>query len=55
MRQIVERKDERCFNASFALETEALMAKGQNGVVVLYVILSLSCGILAVSAAEHIV
>ena len=50
MRQIVERKDERCFNASFALETE-----GQNGVAVLYVILSLSCGILAVSAAEHIV
>ena len=53
MRQIVERKDERCFNASFALETEALMAKGQNGVASLYVILSLFWGILAASAAEH--
>lgn len=40
--------------SSFALETEALMAKGQNGVASLYVILSLFCGILAVSAAEHI-
>ena len=41
--------------SSFALETETLMAKGQNGVASLYVILSLFCGILAVSAAEHIV
>ena len=36
MRQIVERKDERCFNASFALETEALMAKEWGGSFVCY-------------------
>jgi CrcB protein len=41
--------------SSFALETETLMAKGQNGVALLYIISSLVCGILAVFTAEYIV
>ena len=38
--------------SSFALETEGLIAKGSTGVALMYVILSLVCGVLAVFAAE---
>ena len=38
--------------SSFALETEGLLAKGQTGVALLYMISSIVCGVLAVFAAE---
>ena len=41
--------------SSFALETEGLIAKGSIGVALMYVILSLVCGVLAVFAAEKMV
>lgn len=41
--------------SSFALETEGLIAKGSTGVALMYVILSLVCGVLAVFAAEKMV
>ena len=41
--------------SSFALETEGLIAKGSTGVTLMYVILSLVCGVLAVFAAEKMV
>ncbi|MDD6550804.1 MAG: fluoride efflux transporter CrcB [Lachnospiraceae bacterium] len=41
--------------SSFALETEGLIAKGSTGVALMYVILSLICGVLAVFAAEKMV
>ncbi|MGN0242078.1 MAG: fluoride efflux transporter CrcB [Candidatus Weimeria sp.] len=41
--------------SSFALETEGLLAKGTTGVALMYVILSLVCGVLAVFAAERLV
>ena len=41
--------------SSFALETEGLIAKGSTGVALMYVILSLVCGVLAVFAAERMV
>ena len=46
-----------CFTtfSSFALETEGLIAKGSTGVALMYVILSLVCGVLAVFAAEKMV
>jgi CrcB protein len=41
--------------SSFALETEGLIAKGSTGVALMYVILSLVCGVLAVFAAEKMI
>ena len=41
--------------SSFALETEGLIAKGSIGVALMYVILSLVCGVLAVFAAEKMI
>lgn len=41
--------------SSFALETEGLFANGQAGVALMYVILSIVCGVLAVFAAEKMV
>ena len=41
--------------SSFALETEGLIAKGSTVVALMYVILSLICGVLAVFAAERMV
>ena len=41
--------------SSFALETEGLIAKVSTGVALMYVILSLVCGVLAVFAAEKMV
>ncbi len=41
--------------SSFALETEGLLEKGSTGIAMLYVILSLVCGVLAVFAAERLI
>ena len=41
--------------SSFALETEGLIAKVSTGVALMYVILSLVCGVLAVFAAEKMI
>ncbi|MDD6789744.1 MAG: fluoride efflux transporter CrcB [Lachnospira sp.] len=41
--------------SSFALETEGLLEKGSAGVAMLYVILSLVCGVMAVFAAERLI
>lgn len=41
--------------SSFALETEGLIAKESTVVALMYVILSLICGVLAVFAAEKMV
>ena len=41
--------------SSFALETEGLLEKGSAGIAMLYVILSLVCGVLAVFAAERLI
>ncbi|MCI7469646.1 MAG: fluoride efflux transporter CrcB [Lachnospiraceae bacterium] len=41
--------------SSFALETEGLIAKGSTGVALMYVILSLVCGVLAVFASEKMI
>ena len=41
--------------SSFALETEGLLEKGSTGTAMLYVILSLVCGVLAVFAAERLI
>jgi len=41
--------------SSFALETEGLIAKGSTGAALMYVILSLVCGVLAVFAAEKMI
>ena len=41
--------------SSFALETEGLIAKGSTGVALMYVILSLVFGVLAVFAAEKMI
>jgi CrcB protein len=41
--------------SSFALETEGLIAKSSTGVALMYVILSLVCGVLAVFAAEKMI
>lgn len=41
--------------SSFALETEGLLEKGSTRIAMLYVILSLVCGVLAVFAAERLI
>ena len=41
--------------SSFALETEGLLEKGSAGIAMLYVILSLVCGVLAVFTAERLI
>lgn len=41
--------------SSFALETEGLIAKGSTGAALMYVILSLACGVLTVFAAEKMI
>jgi len=41
--------------SSLALETEGLLKKGSTGIAMLYVILSLVCGVLAVFAAERLI
>ena len=41
--------------SSLALETEGLLEKGSTGIAMLYVILSLVCGVLAVFAAERLI
>lgn len=41
--------------SSFALETEELLAKGQAGVALMYVMASIVCGVLAVFAADKMV
>lgn len=41
--------------SSFALETEGLLAGGRSWTALLYVILSLICGVLAVLLAEKII
>ncbi len=41
--------------SSFALETEGLLEKGSTGIAMLYIILSLVCGVLAVFTAERLI
>ena len=41
--------------SSFALETEALLGKGNQTIALLYVVSSLVCGVLAVAVAESLV
>ncbi|MCC6094257.1 MAG: fluoride efflux transporter CrcB [Eubacterium sp.] len=41
--------------SSFALETEGLLEKGSTGIAMLYVILSLVFGVLAVFSAERLI
>lgn len=41
--------------SSFALGTEGLMEQGSTGIAMLYVILSIVCGVLAVFVAERLI
>ena len=40
--------------SSFALETDQLIAKGEIGVAILYMVLSILCGVVAVFMGEKI-